>query len=379
MSKYLILAAILVFNLSCSQSNGEGDGTQTIYVDTNRKEIVDHTAFIDSIRYLKLESKDEAIISSIQKILLDDENVYILDNLSKVSVFSKTGMLRYVIDNIGLGPGEYLKADNMTLNKEKSVLEILDIGSRKVSHYERMTGKFVDHHPLKEENFTYALFAIENNCYLSYLPLNVSSSGKFGVSLLDSTYNRIKTYLEYSGDYPLSGQDFGYISKIGTKKYGIFSPIESCIYHLDNLVLQKKILLRFNGKRTMEKCKGRTISSLSHEEITKIPMIFSYKETAGFIVFLTMDDQYTGVVVVYDKERQNSFSITDFADKSHPFASFIKSDTENILFGAFTVEQFNHMNMEYGDNKNINPQLLDLLKSSHEEDNPIIQIIYLKH
>ena len=136
---------------------------------------------------------------------------------------------------------------------------------------------------VNEEEFTYSLFPIENNQYLSYLPLKVSSTGRYGVNLLDSNYNRVETLLEYSTEYPLAGQYFGFISQIGANKYGIFSQVENMVYHLESGHLQSAYKVDVKGKKDMSELEGKASLGLTDYEMEMIPYVFHYKENSRFM------------------------------------------------------------------------------------------------
>ncbi len=266
------------------------------------------------------------------------------------------------------------------MHQENKHLEIWDIDLRRILHFDLRNGEFLRSYSIEEEEFTYSLFPIENNQYLSYLPLKVSSTGRYGVNLLDSNYNRVETLLEYSTEYPLAGQYFGFISQIGANKYGIFSQVENMVYHLESGHLQSAYKVDVKGKKDMSELEGKASLGLTDYEMEMIPYVFHYKENSRFVLFVFLDNG-KATLVIHDKHKERTIAVKDFDDRTHPFMLPIMTDTPNVLFGAFYLEQFMHVDLasDNNNNKDLNPEFLKLLKASKEEDNPIIQVLYINH
>ncbi|WP_298487558.1 6-bladed beta-propeller [uncultured Maribacter sp.] len=98
--------------------------------------------FIDSVRLLKLETTEKSIIGKIDKIIVKNKSVYILD------AFVTKGIYEFSIDdgsfirkygNFGKGPSEYIYP--VDFNIDKNELIILDNNKSKLLVYD-LNGKF---------------------------------------------------------------------------------------------------------------------------------------------------------------------------------------------------------------------------------------------
>ena len=377
MKKNLFLFVCVLVFCNCTQKQKEG----IIQVNLDDAQIINSNLFIDSIRYVKLETTDLSIVSNIRKILMDDERIYILDNLSKIYVFDKEGKFQYVIDKIGQGPEEYISASNISLNRMHPWIEILDLYSYKVFFYDVKNGDFIDSYALID--FSYAIFPMENGFYLSNVPffLEFPNGKEFGVNILDSQFVRVKELINYTSAYPTCGQDYGIFSELEDGEYAVFSQVEGAVYHLQDTIFKQKYCFEFKNRLKPKSFKGVESFGLSENEMRGIVDLFFYKETNACIFSDVTNGQRTASFL-YLKETNQIFVIGGFERNEHIIEPqlFVKSDTKNIIFSAVPVEPFIEGLKIYPDGpEGADKEFVDFVKNSKFEDNPILQIIYLKH
>ncbi len=151
MRNILISFSLLVF-ISCNNRNSfdsyQNDKTGTVQVNLadipyEEKYILDSIVSIEKI--VKLESNDQSFIGSYDKILVDDDKIFIMDKKSthSIVVFTLDGEYIYKISNYGEGPEEYLELRDFTVSPSSSTLDILDFGGRKILSYNKSTGELV--------------------------------------------------------------------------------------------------------------------------------------------------------------------------------------------------------------------------------------------
>ena len=379
MKTHLLLALCgLVFLGSCNTSS-EKEAGNNITINLDKKETVSANLFIDSIGYVKLETLDENLISTIKKILIDEEKIYILDDRSGVFVFNRAGKFQYSIARIGRGPEEYIKADNIFLNQTTQIIGIIDLQNQKIQHYNTVDGSFL--YSKKLERFVYSIFPITNDLFLSDLPCNLDGKSKtFGTFLLDSDYKMKEYLLAYEGDYPTFGQDLGSISELESGKYAIYSQVENTVYHFDpSFGMEKKYVFNINGKDSISSRRGIASTSLSKEEMLKLSYVFLYKETNKSILLCIPDNKGMIAFVAYLKEDNKVIVIKEFKEKPI-LISPVLTDSPNVLFGIIDDSHKEAMEkMDATAKQEIDANLLNLLEQSNEFENPILQILYLKH
>jgi len=88
----------------------------------------------DSVTFVKLSNEPEALVSSIQQILVRDSLIVILDRYgSGVKLFSMTGHFLGSVGHFGRGPGEYVEPTHIDIS-DQSIL-VWDQFSQKINYY----------------------------------------------------------------------------------------------------------------------------------------------------------------------------------------------------------------------------------------------------
>jgi hypothetical protein len=383
MKKNIFFAAIFFLLLaSCTNNKKRIPNADeiSISIDLDTNEPVELLPFVSKVQYIKLETNkkdDNTLVAEIKKIILDSiNNIYVHDNLNRILVFNKDGGFKYTISKVGNGPGEYVKIDNFALNEVHRRIEILDLPKRKIHCYNIQDGTFLNSFDLHQ--FSYSVFPIADDCYLSSLPTDLDISGIFGVFLLDSLYQKKENILEYSGKYPLFAQDIGIFSKIGKNKYGIYSQVENTIIHWDNGNMEKKYTFDWKKRKSIESLRGRKYRDLSTTEKEDIAPTTFYQETNAAIILLVSDREMVKIIL-YDKATGVGQASATPIFPSHIFNIPVRTDTEGVLISVFSSDLVTDFNEYNPDNKNgLDADLYELMVHTEVEDNPIIQIIQLK-
>jgi hypothetical protein len=374
MKKYYFVFIVSIFiAFGCSnRQEPEREARINIFIDLDKTEKIDPSLFIDSIKYIQLETNNDVLVADILKVLTDDKHLYILDRLSIVHVFDKAGKFKFNIDKQGHGPGEYLKIDNMLMRD--STLKVLDLSQRRIFHFNKSDGQFMKCMPF--EKLVYALFPINDGRYLGSLPANLCSEG-FGVFLFNSDYSVFRTLLRYTGDYPLFSQDFGIFSIIEDNLFGIYSQVENAIYHFRYPDLEKIYSFAIRGRNSIANHRGVDMLNLSHQQISNLPLLWSYKETSAWIVLRFIHD--SAPIVLIDKNDNSVLVANEFTNTLFSMFQPVLSDMKNMIAGQiFPFDLLKMYEIHLEGQMPFNEQLSEFVKNMNENDNPIIQLIYLK-
>lgn len=135
-------------------------------------EYFDYEDIIDTIWYVRLETNKKSLIEYIEKVIVYNKNIYILDAISGFLLkFDSKGRFVTQIGEKGKGPGEYTSPLDFEIDEEKILL--LDDLSGKIKYYD-LSGDF-----LKEVSLTFRMnnFTKYNNGYLC----NIASRGNFHI------------------------------------------------------------------------------------------------------------------------------------------------------------------------------------------------------
>lgn len=130
--------------LACRGKQAADDGkVRRTEVILSKLEPVEVDRLIDSVRYIKLETSDEAIIARIDKIVFQDSLIYLADTRSNaVFVYDRAGKYRFKIASQGPGPEEYINLMDFTVDPAAGSVDVLDM--HKIVRYDMSDGKFIE-------------------------------------------------------------------------------------------------------------------------------------------------------------------------------------------------------------------------------------------
>ncbi|MDR3184124.1 MAG: 6-bladed beta-propeller [Prevotellaceae bacterium] len=127
----LICLSIAVFISSCQK--GENVSGNTIPIELpaeaiNSKEIAEsEDEYFDSMKYIQLESKEDITLGKIDKILITENRIYILDifKYGGVIIYDREGQIVNAIDRRGQGPEEYNYIFGIFYDQQDSTINLL--------------------------------------------------------------------------------------------------------------------------------------------------------------------------------------------------------------------------------------------------------------
>jgi len=123
--KFIIYFFCSIFLYNCTEKRK--DAINTITVNLDQKQDVSIFELFSKIDIIPLETNDLSLIKFVQKVIVNQGNIYVLDEMSKILVFSPEGKFLFKIDSKGMGPDEYLDiSDFDILNDSLSVLSAVD-------------------------------------------------------------------------------------------------------------------------------------------------------------------------------------------------------------------------------------------------------------
>ena len=107
-----------------------------------------------SMRVQRLEDNKDFPVGYVDKLIVNDERIYLLDRSKSQSIFvyNRAGTLLQVINRIGNGPGEFTSPTDFDVDKKTDNLLVMDANLRKILIYSPK-GNFI-------REFKYDSFAI---------------------------------------------------------------------------------------------------------------------------------------------------------------------------------------------------------------------------
>ncbi|HTO16362.1 MAG TPA: 6-bladed beta-propeller [Edaphocola sp.] len=221
-----------------------GNSYCNIDLDMNNIASIPIDSLVRDVKFIRLETSKECMISSYDKILVLKDTIYILDKtqLKAVFAFDMQGRFLYKISALGRGPGEYVRAYDFYVDTVDSHIGILDYG--KVQKYN-----------FKGEHIGQVSFSGNVLAYFCYY------SGKYNGACLDK-FTKDKSYIfaQYDSignliyrDHPTSNDMLK--SELGKSNYftsnsegGYFNDFGAdTIYRITNSFLEPAFVLDYGN------------------------------------------------------------------------------------------------------------------------------------
>lgn len=137
---------ILFFLLSCTgkEKNSSLNGSNVIlFPEKVEIQDVNLSNIVSDLRYVALETNDSVLLSSIQKIIYENNRIIIYDNNYTCFLFDRNGRFISKIGKRGHGPGEYMYVRSMDVIPDRNLLFTYDHILNRVMFYNLENGDFV--------------------------------------------------------------------------------------------------------------------------------------------------------------------------------------------------------------------------------------------
>ncbi|GHT67941.1 hypothetical protein AGMMS50239_32020 [Bacteroidia bacterium] len=159
----------------------------------------DISQYIDSVVYVKLELTDESIIGNIEKVLVFENCIYVMDGqTSSLFMFDMEGNYLSKICKIGNGPGEYTRLDFFNIDVEKRHIVLTDLMSYWNIRYD-MNGNYLSRKKIPVNTEGFAPLAKEQ--YISFSNFRNNKrffEQEYNLVYLDSLMQIQKAYFPYN-------------------------------------------------------------------------------------------------------------------------------------------------------------------------------------
>lgn len=119
------------------------NNAEIIHIECSHEtDAIDYNSIFDTVRIIKLETTEKSVIGYIDKVVINNDNIFIIDKrLKVVRSFDLDGRFLNDIGTMGNGPGEYISPIDICISD--SIVNVLDDAQNKIIRY-RFDGSFVD-------------------------------------------------------------------------------------------------------------------------------------------------------------------------------------------------------------------------------------------
>ncbi len=249
---------IILFCLSCKENHN--DSVELIKISPKEynvnnllKDIKKYSKQIskDKVIFVPLETNDNCLIGSIDKIFIINDNYFIVDkkNSKGIFVFDNSGKFLFKIQNTGLAEGEFTNINDVTYNSFQKEIKIFDSDRKKIISYD-INGNFVKE--ISTELFFTRFFSINNSFYLytKFMPNFNKTAIDYRLIKTDNKGHIKKYFLEFDKKIQsqtiLSLKNNFYFNSSSNKLY-FFESFNNIIYKITNNTIEKNIKLDFNN------------------------------------------------------------------------------------------------------------------------------------
>lgn len=189
-TKLLCFVCMAVVFTQCVRTSDGIEPESSYFFDLNRRESItelfDH---IESAETVPLETTDECLIGTIDKILAWEDRYYILDGkFRRILCFDTEGRFLSKLDKVGRGPGEYMYIRDFDIRDER--LYVLEID--KIMVYD-LSGEFQKSIPVDYGGGLNAFSVLGDD---RYAIASVSQEDDFLLHIVDGTGKVTKSMLE---------------------------------------------------------------------------------------------------------------------------------------------------------------------------------------
>lgn len=332
MKKEILYILLVLISVACNSTkeekkkikNGDIVSISITDMETSYGKLSD---FAEEIKMIPLEFTDDCILGEIEKIVMSDDCIFIMerDNRKGIYVFDHMGKYLYKIGNRGQGPEEFVDLSDFSLNEEERLIYLYDLARTKVLVFSYGEDFIKD----IQMNYYADKFEYQNGLFYLYRENVVYGDPLYSLVIKNNKGETVNKY------YPVIEKS---------------SYIHDCIFRkLDNEILfaehMRDSIFTIKGKELVPKYfidyKGESMSPVDRESILKgtrisLTVLLECKKMAGIKdVFEINDKVFVNNIhiiipkfTIYDKKTKEvktcSHILNDFLfiDFDHPIGQY---------------------------------------------------------
>ena len=354
MRKYLLLLFVVLVGCTTSVEKNAQDLKEIDAPLRNNNQEIKMSSFVDSISYIPLETKDECLIGSVDKIVVTDNYYYVIDKAITNSVlcFDKLGKFVRKIGERGVASEQYVEITDANVYKDK--LYLWDCSIQKLfifsndGHLER---------EVKEDYWANTFYVLDDSW--------VAFCGNYTTNkayLKDKSYPNLlfvnidngqtKPDLYYDSRICVTGvigSDFNFMSNGNL----VFSLNDTVYQALSPAILKRKYAVRFGEKSEklrkdyLERLKIEKIDAYQGDKLMKeIPYMYMFLEASSYSFLRYNCGDYYYVGIINHKESDTYMEAAGYkrntvVNDMDDMAAFIPLTTyKNAVYSYISPERY---------------------------------------
>lgn len=314
--QYIYAICLLLF-ISCGTQDKNEINIKSIEVGLVNKietQVFNYSDYIDSVKYISLETTDKSLIGHIIDVKLVNDKLFVADKQS-VFVFDLDGHLYSKIAAYGRGPGEYLSVSGMDVNISNNEINVYDVTNRVMLVYS-LDGSFL--RKVAIEGLPRDFAVLSNGDYLFYTP-DFMEGTYHGVWQTDKNGQFLKQHIKMDSKIRFITLSSNYFVHVNDSVVGLVGPQGyDYVLHFTENGYKKA----YNISVDMDIPKN--ILEKDSDDWERVPgEVYSktYMETDNYLYMLVSDLGYKQVFVHYDKVNDINYQRTMLvnSDTMDPF------------------------------------------------------------
>ncbi len=352
---------------------------------------LDISAILDTVRFVKLEIVEKSIIGKIDKLIVFEDRIYLLDNqTSSLFVFNMDGKFIFKISKIGHGPGEYTQLDYFDIDFENRQIVLTDLTGYWILKYD-LEGNYISRK--KIPFWIEGVAPVLNNgtvVYANHRDNKHVFEQEYNLFYLDSSMKISKAYFPYnSSDFinptikfstPETGDFYTY-----NKNRHFFSPYKNQVYQVTEEGLKSKYLFDFKEEGFNEEYLSQKTDLYQHMKKGEFYQLAGVFENEDVVIFsFYQRSNGIGHLGYYSKNNKKSICSLGFtAGKNNYFHGntiaaynswiIAKVKPEELLSWVKTIDK-NTISPE-NEYSRLKKNIAD---SVSQDDNPLLMFYKLK-
>jgi hypothetical protein len=386
--KYFLYILLIIFFAGCRERK---DSTKmaaiNIVIDTDNSEKVDISEYIDSVKYIKLQTTDDNLIGYIKRVFFLEDRILVTDGqIPQILIFDNEGNFLNKIKKIGQGPGEYIGIAASLFDCASKSIIIYSTTLRKLLFF-TLDGEFIKEiTKFNENSLIRDMINLPSGNFLCYTyDLTSKQVGKKASGLweVNSLGNFVRSFFTLDDLYPvIYNYDNSQFTLLPDGKISVKDAIWSNIYHFEGDSLKKYISYEVN-ENVLNSLKGNSYSPKSYTSS------LTSQDKSNYIFTWWTDGIPGGYYTVYSKKDNKNVLIYPkkmfWAERKivEPSGiSFTDSNNFNALVSSITGDDIFDFLKENNASSKIKNDLNDLIKGMNEREitdmNPVLQLLYIK-
>lgn len=382
-----LIYVIIIISFGCRSSVKEQVNTTIKVITVNTASIENSNLdisnlFEDSIKIVKLETKDECLLMANGKKKFTDDNIFIADKTSqKIFMFDWNGKYIKAIGEPGRGAGEYVRLGDFCVIQDSVYVQ--DAQSDKIIVYPLDCGKAREIY-INPPIYYDALCAIGKDLYFV-----TNYSNDYNLIRVNLNNGARKNFLPYAKEINQKNQGWGLKKYIGQYKDTallIFLRNDT-VYNLDNDLVNPVYVVNYTQNKIPSDVLDKNGSEILRTALTK-------NYNTGLDYVYNMRDYIMGAFAVgstcyellYEKNNGNtlvceSFILDDYGKLNLLNYEMTDRDEFVIMYDALLFKQIWQYRLSKNNFKSPKEKenFKKVAESLRDDDNPVVFKLILKN